>query len=89
MSNEIRKEGGKRKGCLESERILQCDQFGRPAELNFREDSPKSRSALGAFCTVVIVLVTSLFALRNAVVLYKRAATQFTSTIMKKYYDDS
>ena len=76
-----------KKDCLNSETVLQFDQFGSPMLFNFANGSTTYRSSIGSCFNVAIFVLTFGFMTQQINVLLSRRDTMFTTSIEYGYFE--
>ena len=57
--------------------------------LHYEDGKKEYRSALGAFLTLSVLILTVIFTTQQIITLYGRKGTIFTQSVIQDYYDDT
>ena len=57
--------------------------------MSLHEGNPNYRTALGSCISILVLVVTLLFMSQNIVILTERKGTQFTSSVLQQFHDDT
>ena len=65
------------RNCLKSEKVLQFDNFGSQINLNYENGSSSYRSAIGSCLSIILYLLTLVYAMQNVQIMLNYKSSQF------------